>query len=55
MSEDIHCTSEINHECLSQNVGAGKKRQAQMAGSQSIGWQKPYSTTRKQFTGQWIA
>ena len=25
-----------------------------MPGSQSMGWQKPYSLTRKQFTGQWI-
>ena len=27
-----------------------KKRQAQMPGCQSIGWQKPYSTTRSQLT-----
>ena len=25
ISEDIHCTSEINHECSSQKVGAGEK------------------------------
>ena len=40
----------VYHRMLEQE----KKRQAQMPGSQSIGWQKRYSLTRKQFTGQWI-